>query len=184
MGLFGGGNSSSSNTSNNYDQRQIVTTTTDNYDLSNRSINNSSYDLSNRSSSTNSNNTTVYNTTTDGGAVSGALAVAGNAVQAGVQQLAGVLGLASQVVTGQNAALASGYDYADHLFSGVMDTVNKNTAATQNAFNLAAQLDSSAVNQLQGAYADAKGTSDAQSKIMIGVLLVAALAVLGPRLGK
>ncbi|MGZ3319678.1 MAG: hypothetical protein ACXU9C_01715 [Xanthobacteraceae bacterium] len=152
MGLFSGGNSSSSNTSNNYDQRQIITSTTDN-------------------------STTITNTL-DGGAVAGALALANNTLSAVGDQFAGVLGFASQVVSGQNASQAQGYDFADHLFSHALDTVGASEAAAADAFQRAAQVQTATIGQLQNAYADAKGTTQAQQKMIFAALALAALVVM------
>jgi hypothetical protein len=167
-------NQTSTEQTNNYDNRQINTTTVSSYDLSNRSTQNTTNitDSSDRST----NNTSI--TTLDGGAVSGALGLAGDTLKAGVSQLTNVLGLASQVVTGQNAAQAQGYDFADHLFNHALDSVSGSQEAALNAFDRAAQIQTAAMGQLQGAYADAKGTTAAQQKIMIGVLVLAGVALM------
>lgn len=170
-----------------------VTTSTTNADFSDRSVTNTSSsswaDNSDRST------TTVYNTTTDGGAVAGALGVASGAVKSVADQFSALLGFTSGVVSGQNAATVHAYDYADNIFHGALDAVNANDARSLDAFNRAATMEkdalsmtrdgfSAALGTVQNAYADAKGTTQSQQKIMIGVLVVAAVAVLAPRLGK
>lgn len=216
---------STTNRTDNYDQRQVYTYDTTNYDLSNRSTTNTTTntttnadfsdrsttnlwsDSSNRSVNTSNtttsadfsdrstNNTTINNTSTDGGAVSGALSLATGAVKSVGDQLGAVLGFASQVVDGQNAGQAHAYDYADHIFHGALDAVQASDTRALDAFTRASTIEndalamtksgfSSALGLVQNAYADAKGTTEAQQKIMMGVLLVAAVAVVAPRLGK
>jgi hypothetical protein len=167
MGLFGGGNSSSNSTTNNYDQRQVNT-----WDFN-------SYDLSNRSRNDNHSYTSIN--TLDGGAVAGALGFATNAVQGVTNQLGSVVGLAARVVDGQNAGLKSGYQFADHLFNHATDVVAAGETAAHDAFTRAAQMQTSALGLVQNAYADAKGTTQAQSHIILAVLAVAALAMLSRR---
>ncbi|MYN45792.1 hypothetical protein GTP23_12115 [Pseudoduganella sp. FT93W] len=194
MGLFGGGNSSSSTTNNNYDQRQVITTTTDNYDFSD----NSQHDNSDRSTKID-NSWSVDNSVTtllDGGAISGIADIA--------TQMAG---LAGKAVNGANQQVLAGYDYADHIFDGGMSFVNRALSSSQDAFERAAQMSqdtlvtaqaafqkagqqadtatSMAMAQQQAAqrdvaaaYADAKGTTASQTKILYAVLAVAALMAL------
>ncbi|NIA56181.1 hypothetical protein HAV22_21340 [Massilia sp. TW-1] len=187
-------NTTNTTTNADFSNRSTTNNTTDTTtnlwsDTSNRSTNTTNADFSNRSSTStwtdssnrSTNNTTINNTTTDGGAVAGALALGGAAVQQAGSQLAGVLGFASKVVDGQNASVAQSYDYADHLFNHALDTVHDSESAAMDAFDRAAQVQASTINQLQGAYADAKGTSDAQQKIIFVVLAVAGLAVMARR---
>jgi hypothetical protein len=187
-------NTTNADFSNRSTTNNTTNTTTELWsDTSNRSTNTTNADFSNRSSTSNStstwtdssnrstNNTTINNTTTDGGAVAGALALGGAAVQQAGSQLAGVLGFASKVVDGQNASMAQSYDYADHLFNHALDTVHDSESAAMDAFARAAQVQSSTINQLQGAYADAKGTSDAQQKIIFAGLAVIGLVVIARR---
>jgi hypothetical protein len=166
-------------------------TTTTNADFSNRSVANTSNWTDNSDRST----TTVYNSTTDGGAVAGALGVASSAVQSVHDSLSNVLGFASKVADGQNASTAHAYDYADNIFHGALDAVQSNDTRAMDAYSRAATIEndalamtrdgfSTAVGLVQNAYADAKGTTQAQQKIMMGVLLVAAVAVIAQRLGK
>lgn len=206
---FGGDKKqSTANTSQNYDNRSVLTDSQNTYDLSNRSVNNTttawsdasvndsnnSYDLSNRSVSTvdsrdmsvftsttdNTNRSTNYTTTNtlDGGAIAGA-----------VDSVKSALGFATSVATGQQAATIHAYDYADTIFDASLDFVNRNDGRAYDAFDRAAVLQrdalvmtgaaaKEALGQVQNAYADAKGTTQSQQKIMLGVLAVAAVAVL------
>jgi hypothetical protein len=178
-----GGSKSQDTTSTtaNYDQRQVNTWDTSSYDLSNRSTNNTNI------------------TTLDGGAVSGALGLASGVVDSAAKQLDSVIGFAKQVTTSSNATVAgtvkSSYDFADNVFHGALDAVQSNDTRAMNAFDRAATIENdalamskdsfaNAMGMVQNAYADAKGTTQAQQKIMIGVLAVAAIAVVAPRLGK
>lgn len=150
------GGSSKSNTtqqSSVADNRQVITTSS--YDLSNRSVTDSNnttnlYDASTKTTTTN-------NYSTDQGAVSGGLALAGQAVKA----------------VEDNAA--SGYHFADGIFGAALDFANDNDTRLVTAFDHAAAVSDKAIAQLQGAYADAKGTSDSQKQIILGVLAVAAV---------
>lgn len=176
-------------------------TTTNNADFSNRSVNNTSTtnstsaDFSNRSTSnlwdsstknTNSNNTSItYNTTTDGGAVQTALNTVGGAAGA-------VVGFAQSVVSSNAQQTRSAYDYADSIFHGALDATNKNDARAFDAYDRAAKMENdlltmnarqsqSTIDTIKAAYADAKGTSDGASKIMIGALVLAGVAVVAAR---
>lgn len=191
-----GGSSSSktSQASTTQDNRQVITNTSSSYDLSNRSTN--AYDLSNRSQ-TNSNNTSfndlsdrstsnlydtsskvfdsnnttttnTYNNSLDGGAIAGGLAVASDA-------LSKMFGLAEATTGAATAATKSGYSYADGLFNSALDFAGANDARLASAYDRASAVQSGAINQLQGAYADAKGTSAAQEKIILAVLVVAGI---------
>lgn len=200
-----GGSKSQDTTSTtaNYDERQVNTWDTSSYDLSDRSTTTTNADFSDRSTTTtnadlsnrSTNNTTINTTTTDGGAVSGALALATGAVDSVKKSLDSALGFATSVSASQNANLAHSYDFADNVFHGALDAVQANDTRALDAFSRAATIEndalamskdsfSSAVGMVQNAYADAKGTTQAQQKIMIGVLVVAAIAVVAPRLGK
>ncbi|PJC99797.1 hypothetical protein GQ37_005680 [Janthinobacterium sp. BJB1] len=74
-------------------------------------------------------------------------------------------------------------NYAD-LFDKSLGFVENSQKDLKTAYEKTASVQSAAMGQLQGAYADAKGTSDSQKQIMIGVLVVAALLVLAPVLAK
>lgn len=185
-------NRSTTNLWSDSSNRSVNTSTnTTNADFSNRSVANTSNWTDNSDRST----TTVYNSTTDGGAVAGALGVASSAVQSVHDGLSSVLGFASKVADGQNASTAHAYDYADNIFHGALDAVQSNDTRAMDAYSRAATIEndalamtrdgfSTAVGLVQNAYADAKGTTQAQQKIMMGVLVVAAVAVIAPRLGK
>lgn len=188
-----GGDDDNSNTTTtqNYDQRQVNTTDVSSYDLSDHSTTTTNADFSNRST----NNTSVINTTTDGGAVAGALAMADGALKSVTAGVSSALGFARSVADGQNATTVHAYDFADNVFHGALDAVQANDTRALDAFSRAATIQndalamskngfSSAMSMVQNAYADAKGTTQAQQKIMMGVLVVAAVAVLAPRLGK
>jgi hypothetical protein len=162
MGLFGGGNSTSSNTSNNFDQRQVNTTTIDN-------------------SQTSTSSNTLTNIL-DGGAIAEMGKIAGQVVNNGVVQV------------------KDGYDYADHIFDAATTFANEASARSASAFDTAAAMTRDTLtgaksaysdatkavmtaygNQaelMKSAYADSKGTTDAQKQIIMGVLVVAGLFVL------
>lgn len=132
-------------------------TTVQNYDQ--RQVNtftSETYDLSTRDNSQNSHNTYV----TDGGAIA--------AMGANVQEA---------------------YNYADSIFDHATDAINSAGGRELNAYDRAATLVqdaltgakaafSTAQNLTQAAYADAKGTSDSQKQIMLGVLAVAGVMAL------
>lgn len=134
-----------------------VTQTTENID--NRQVNttsdsnNSIYDASTKVTTTN-------NITTDGGSVSSAVMLASKALDINAMQ-------------GVHA-----YDFADNIFSSSLDFINRNDQRALQAFDRAAMIQGDTINQLQGAYADAKGTTDSQKMIIYGVLAVAGVAVL------
>ena len=194
---------STSNSATNYDNRSVLTDSQNTYDLSNRSTNNTtsawddssnsnnSYDLSNRSVNNTFTSTTDARTTitTDGGAVAGALSFAGSALTGTAGAVKDALGFASSVASGQQAATLHAYDYAGGLFDTSLDAMNKNAGRAYDAFDRAAMIEKDALAmtgaaskdalaQVQNAYADAKGTTQSQQKIMLGVLAVAAVAVM------
>lgn len=86
----------------------------------------------------------------------------------------------SAVTTG---ARDSQKQYAD-LFDKSLGFAENSQKSLVTAYDRAQSAQSAAMGQLQGAYADAKGTSDSQKQIMIGALVVAGLVVLGPVLAK
>lgn len=185
-------NSNRSVTNNDLSNRSVT-----NIDNSNRSVNttttlwdSSSHDVTNIDNSNRSVNTTnTTNNYLDAGAVSGGLKVAGDSVSAMLQTVMQSLGLASSVTAQQAAQTAHAYDYADNVFHASLDAVNQNDARMLDAFTRAAAMENdaltmaqtsakTALDQVQNAYADAKGTTQAQQKIMLAVLAVAAVAVL------
>ena len=180
--------SNTSQATTTQDNRQVVTNTTSSYDLSNRSTtdsNNSLWEQANSNNTTanaNSNNTTTYYTTTDSGAVSGALGLA----QQVVNQIAGV---ASTVTGAATQQAANAYDYSDGIFHSALDFADTTNSRSLTAYDRAAQIEENAldtvtkqsgavIDQLQNAYADAKGTSESQQKIILGVLAVAGVFAL------
>jgi|GEM_PF-7009874 hypothetical protein len=76
-----------------------------------------------------------------------------------------------------SGAQSSQQGYAD-LFGKSLGFVEAASNGTAKAYDRASSVQASAMSQLQGAYADAKGTSDSQKQIMIGALVVAGLVVL------
>lgn len=74
-------------------------------------------------------------------------------------------------------------NYAD-LFDKSLGFVENSQKNLTTAYDKAQSAQSAAMGQLQGAYADAKGTSDSQKQVIIGVLVVAGLLVLAPVLAK
>lgn len=184
--------SNSSQASSVQDNRSVVTNTSSSYDLSNRSStvwadssqtnsnNTSAYDLSNKSTNSNSNNTT--NITTDGGAVAGALSLASGA-------LSSIVGLASSVTGAATTQALNAYDYSDGVFHQALDFADTTNSRAMTAYDRAAVIEgdalttvskqsSAVIDQLQNAYADAKGTSESQQKIILAVLGLGAVAFL------
>lgn len=182
--MGGSSKSSTSQSSQATDNRQVITNTTSSYDLSNRSQTNSnntsnlfdasknnsdnSYDLSDHSTSNLYDSSTKVTTTNynslDGGAVSGGLAAARDALDK-------MFGLSVATTDGA-------YTYADGLFSTALDFANKNDNRMIDAFEHASAVQNTAIGQLQDAYADAQGTSKAQEKIVLAVLAVAGVGLL------
>jgi hypothetical protein len=120
-------------------------------------------------STNNYDNRQVNTTTLDCGAIAGALGLA--------QQVAsGSNSLASQVVDGANAGAVHAYDFAGGLFNTALDFADQSNSRSLNAYDRAGALEVQAVSTLQSAYADAKGTTDSQKQIILGVLAVAIIA--------
>jgi hypothetical protein len=175
----------------NQEQQQNQTSTSNTYNTDNRAITTvSSYDLSNHSVNawSDASTTITNNTTTDHGAVAGALGFADKAAGGAFDSVKSALGFAASVASGQQAATIHAYDYADTLFDGALDFANKNDNRAYDAFDRAATIQKDALSmsaaaakealgQVQNAYADAKGTTQSQQKIMLGVLAVAGLSV-------
>jgi hypothetical protein len=165
--IGGSSDSNTQQTSQNYDQRQVVTNTASSYDLSNNSKTNADntsnlYDASSKTTITNN---------LDGGAIAGALNMGNLAIN-------GALNMAQSALTAGTEQAVHAYDYADNIFAGALDAVNQNDARAFNAFDRASQIQEGAIGQLQSAYADAKGTSASQQKIMLAVLAVAGVFAL------
>jgi hypothetical protein len=177
MGLFGGGNSSSSNTNQteNIDNRAVITNTTSSYDLSDHSVTN----------------------VTDGGAIQGITNVAALALNnSTAQSLAGyqfadhifdtatvfannAMNSASDAfsqaaVMEKDALTGAKQAYADANKS-VVTAYGSAQDATLKAYTAAQASSQQAQAATAAAYADAKGTTDSQKQIILGVLAVAAV---------
>lgn len=155
--MSGGKKQSTNQSSTAYDNRQV-----------NTDSNNMSWG---------SNNTTI----TDGGAIAGMAQVGAQAINAALALGQGALGNAT-------TQAAHAYDYADGLFHASLDAVNDAGTRELSAYDRAAAIandalamsrdaSKSATAQVQMAYADAKGTTDSQKQIILGVLAVAGVAV-------
>lgn len=186
MGLFGGGNSTSTNenTTNNYDQRQVITTSD-----------------SNNSSAFNDNSTTVTNTSvTDAGAFGVVQNIAGQAItSARDQTLAGynfadhIFDTATIFANAESERAADAFGQAavmtkDTLVqardayqtanASVVTAYGRAQDATLNAYTAAQKAAMTAQAATAEAYADAKGTTNSQKQIIIGVLVVAGVMAL------
>ncbi|MGZ8301215.1 MAG: hypothetical protein ACXW2U_00775 [Telluria sp.] len=170
MGLFDRNSTSTSNLTTNYDQRQVNTTTSSSYDLSNRSVDSST-----------TNNTSITNLT-DGGAIAGMVTIVGKALD------------------GAGASTMSAYNFADSIFdsatvfanraqeraadvfadaaSMTRDTLVSARQAYQESTGQVAKAYQVAQAATADAYADAKGTTNSQKQIILGVLAVAGLLAL------
>jgi hypothetical protein len=170
--------STSVNNSKTNSDNVTNTVTTSNYDLSDRSTSNL-YDSSVRNSN---NTTTTNNTTTDFGSVAGALALAGNTLSAIVNVTdaaqAQSSDIAKRALETSATATASGYHYAEGLFNDSLDFARQADTRIVAAYDAAQKASGNAMSQLQSAYADAKGTSGAQEKIILAVLAVAGVFAL------
>ena len=98
------------------------------------------------------------------------------------------------MIDGTSSNEVHAYDYADNVFHSVIDYANQNDNRALSAFDRAATIESTAldqmaknsqsvISQLQGAYADAKGTSASQQKIIMGVLALVGVLVLSMKKG-
>ena len=162
--MGGSSKSSTSQSSQATDNRQVITNTTSSYDLSNRSTTDSNNTTSLYDASSNVSNTTTNYNTLDGGAVAGGIAAARDSLDK-------MFGLSMATTDGA-------YSFADGLFGTALDFANKNDNRLIDAFEHASAVQSSAIGQLQDAYADAQGTSKAQEKIVLAVLAVAGVVLL------
>lgn len=141
---------------------QTTQLTTANYD--NRQVNTDSNNFS-----VDSNNTT-YNML-DGGAIAAGVDAAKSAI-------AGILSMGSQTIQAATQNTVHAYDYADGLFHASLEAVNDASTREMKAWERAAAVQDVALNTVKGAYADAKGTTDSQKQIMLGVLVVAGVMAL------
>lgn len=152
MGLFSGNKTQTTQLSTtNYDQRQV-----------NTDSNNTSFD---------SNNTTTIFNQLDGGAI-------GAGIDAAKSAIAGILSMGSQTINAATQSQVHAYDYADGLFSASLEAVQDAGTREMKAWERAAAVQDIALNSVKGAYADAKGTTDSQKQIMLGVLVVAGVIAL------
>lgn len=96
----------------------------------------------------------------------------------------GMIDVAQQAIAGAGAGLSDSLDYAGSIFDAGTKTINAAGVREAEAWSGAAALVKDALTgareayqaqaqSLQGAYADAKGTSDSQKTIVLGVLAVA-----------
>lgn len=180
-------------TTTTVDARQV--NTTDINDLSAHDSNNTSFWAD--SSTSNSNNTSanfttidsgtkITNTTTntlDGGAISGMASVALAAGSNALDQIKSAMGLATSVVTGSNDATAHAYEYADGLFHASLEAVQASDTRAYDAWDRASKMETGALSTLQNAYADAKGTTQANQQMVFALAGVAGLAILMMRKG-
>lgn len=134
-----------------------------------------SYD--NRQVNTDSNNTTMSwdsstNITqfTDGGAI----VAMGDAAKAAINA---TLSLGQSALGNATKQAENAYDYSDGLFSASLDFAQDAGSRALQAYDRAAVVSDEAVKTVKAAYADAKGTTDSQQQIMLGVLAVAGVAV-------
>lgn len=178
---FGGDKKQSTTTATSVaDYSQVNTTTVDYNDLSNRTFTDS---FNTNSNNTTANFTTIdsgvkINNTLDGGAISGIAGVAMSAGQNALDQVKQAFGLAGAVVAGANASQVNAYDYADGLFHGSLEAINDASTRAYNAWDRASMMQANATGAVQNAYADAKGTTQANQKLMLAVVAVAGVAVL------
>lgn len=147
--MSSGRNQNTTQQSTNYDQRQV---NTDSFNTN-----------------SNSNNTSVVQT--DLGAIAAGVDAAKSAI-------AGILSMGSQTIQAATQNQVHAYDYADSLFSGALDAVNDASTREMKAWERAAAVQDVALNTVKGAYADAKGTTDSQKQIMLGVIAVAGVLAL------
>jgi len=200
---FGGDKEQNTSTSNRVTDASNTTTSSTNInDLSNRSYKDAFNTTSNSNntqasfwtdSSTqanNSNNTTSNFSTTsidtgtritntlDGGAISGIAGVAMDAGKNALDQVKQAFGLASTVVGAAGAAQVHAYDFADGLFHASQEAVTAADTRAYNAWDRAARMQEGAASEIQNAYADAKGTTQSNQKLMLAVVAVAGVAVL------
>jgi len=188
--LWDNSNTNSNNSYDLSDRSTSVNNSKTNSDNVTNTVNTTNNDLSDRSTSNlydssvrNSNNTTTTNnTTTDFGAVAGALALAGNTLSAIVNVTdaaqAQSSALARTALETSATATASGYHYAEGLFNDSLDFAREADTKIVAAYDAAQKASGNAMSQLQSAYADAKGTSGAQEKIILAVLAVAGVFAL------
>lgn len=138
----------------------------------------------NRQVNTDSNNTvmtwdssTQVTNITDGGAV----VAMGDAAKAAINA---TLSLGTSALGNATKQAQNAYDYSDGLFNASLDFAQDAGSRALQAYDRAAVVSDEAVKTMKAAYADAKGTTDAQKQIMLGVVAVAGVAVLAALKGK
>ncbi len=180
-------NTNISSTSNAWeDASQTNSNNTTNADFSNRSTSSVWTDSSNRSTTNAdfSDRSTNYSTTNtlDGGVIGGAFGFAKDAAGGAFDSLKNALQFATGVASGQQASVIHGYDYAGGIFDSALEALNKNGTRAYDAFDRAAKMNESALSLTGAAYADAKGTTQSQQKMIFAVLAVAAVAIVATRM--
>lgn len=130
----------------------------------------------NRQVNTDSNNFAVDSNNTTYNMLDGGAIAAG--VDAAKSAIAGILSMGSQTIKAATENTVHAYDYADGLFSGALEAVQDAGTREMKAWERAAAVQDIALNTVKGAYADAKGTTDSQKQIMLGVLVVAGVMAL------
>lgn len=183
MGFFDTSKSTNNNTTQNYDNRSVVTNTNTSYDLSDHSVTN----------------------IMDGGAVQGIIGIAKEAIMgAGAQTLQGyqyadsVFDAAmmfanetgkrsadafAQAASLQRDTLTSATKAYSEANKSVATAYDRSTDAIIKATTSAQAAASQAQQATAAAYADAKGTTDSQKQIIIGVLVVAGLLAMASMKG-
>ncbi|UQV43963.1 hypothetical protein KIV45_18950 [Janthinobacterium lividum] len=152
----------------------------------------------------------IVTNTLDGGAIAGALDMGKAAITGSTANTGKALDYGDSLFTTASGAVAKTADsamtrYADlfdqsmtavtsgakdsqktyeNLFDKSLGFVENSQKNLTTAYDKAQSAQSAAMGQLQGAYADAKGTSDSQKQVIIGVLVVAGLLVMAPVLAK
>lgn len=157
--MSSGRNQTTQQTSANYDQRQV-----------NTDSNNTSFSDYTNSGNTTNTSTTITNLL-DGGAIGGGIDAAKSAI-------AGILSMGSNALDQSVRQTTHAYDYADGIFSASLDAVQSAGNRELKAWERAATVQDVALNTVKSAYADAKGTSDAQKHIVLGVIAVAGVLAL------
>ncbi|MTV36280.1 hypothetical protein [Duganella radicis] len=206
MGLFGGGNSSSTNstTNNNYDNRQVITSDTKNYDLSDNStkVDNSTsvvnlldggaiagmaaatkgaYDYADNvfdaatvyANGVNNNSLDAFKVAAE--LSSDALTSTRASYSDATKQVANAYGNAAAIQSDALNGAKSAFTEATKQVGAAWNTA---TDSILSAFKTAQVATADAQAATQSAYADAKGTSGAQQKIIFAVLAVAAVMAL------
>lgn len=131
--------------------------------------------------STTNENRQTYNTTTNTNEYSLDAGVADTAIGM-AKMVSDKITSAAQSLAGNAFSAATdqashAYDYADNIFSSAVDFANNNDNRALGAFDRAATIVNDNASLIQAAYADAKGTTDAQKQIVLAVIGMAAVVV-------